>query len=460
MYVNMKTDKLTVPLNDEGKLDLGLTRIRANRKANVLAILGVFLLVVINIFLFVETTLALSRVKTLEEEVDLLKISVNDLKLQSDIINAIADFENDVYEDPEEQTEAASETLSMSPDEYDDDMEYDYDHLNETAELDRIIENLRLATNLTKDGKENSRTKRNVVAATEDGVIINSESYAERKAKNNTRRDRYRLRGQSITAMPARPSSFGSSPYITPDGYSSELSTSMGRSYSQNIKSPRRTPPPVYVRQSRVMHRNDKLKTHKSVRKSALKSGDEFSEEVTSSPDVVIVRDLGRRSRMGRVRLPAIHYNGDTSKYVMGQHTNFNGNGHLKHPQGTFVDWKVSDWATSSGMDSYFTMDEGILTIKDSGIYFIYAQIYYLDEHDVTGFRVYKNRNTVLLQCTSTVHSRERALIGNTCYTAGAEYLSEGDTITLSDVSTGRYSLFEPGKSFFGLIKLSDIKLK
>lgn len=103
------------------------------------------------------------------------------------------------------------------------------------------------------------------------------------------------------------------------------------------------------------------------------------------------------RTRMGRVKLPVVHYSGDTSKYVLGQHTNFNGkffhatltlvlytyiykstslgNGHLKHPQSTFVDWKVSDWATSAGMDAYFSMEDGILTIKETGIYFIYAQV-------------------------------------------------------------------------------------
>lgn len=401
MYANMSTDKLTVPFNENGKLPLGISRKRENRRAkHILITIGVSLLVVINITLFVELILTLSRVKSLENEVDVLKKSVNDLKLQGDIINSIADFENDILyeEDPEEQTEATSEFVLRLPEDYDDDLEYDYylDRFNESNGFEGLMENLKLAANLTKEGKETSRTKRNVVAATEDGVVINSESYAERKAKNNTRRDRYRLRGQSITAMPARPSSFGSSPYITPDGFSSEVSSSMDRSTSHNTNLPRRTVPPVYVRQSRVMHGNGKLKSRKPVRKAALKSGDEFSEEVTASPDVVIVRDFGRRSsRMGRVRLPAIHFNGDTSKYVLGQHTNFNGNGHLKHPQGNFVDWKVSDWAAPSGMDTYFTMDGGgVLTIKDSGIYFIYAQIYYLDEHDTTGFRVYKNRGT------------------------------------------------------------------
>lgn len=57
-------------------------------------------------------------------------------------------------------------------------------------------------------------------------------------------------------------------------------------------------------------------------------------------------------------------------------------------------------------------------------------------------------------------HSSDRVMKGNTCYTAGATYLSDGDQIQVKDISDSRYSLFEPGKSFFGIIKLGDIKLK
>lgn len=84
-------------------------------------------------------------------------------------------------------------------------------------------------------------------------------------------------------------------------------------------------------------------------------------------------------------------------------------------------------------------------------------QIYYLDEHDVTGYRVFKN-NQMILQCTITQHSTTRMMKGNTCYTAGVEFLASGDIISLGDVTAGKYSLFEPGKSFFGLVKLGDFR--
>lgn len=86
-------------------------------------------------------------------------------------------------------------------------------------------------------------------------------------------------------------------------------------------------------------------------------------------------------------------------------------------------------------------------------------QIYYLDEHDTNGYRIHKN-SEVLFQCTTMTHSVERVMKGNTCYTGGVAYLSDGDKIRINDLSDSRYSLFEPGKSFFGIIKLGDIKIR
>jgi hypothetical protein len=86
-------------------------------------------------------------------------------------------------------------------------------------------------------------------------------------------------------------------------------------------------------------------------------------------------------------------------------------------------------------------------------------QIYYYDEHDINGFLVYKNNNDILLQCTTMTHSVQNVTKGNTCFTAAAEYLNENDQIHLEDLSQGRGSIFEPGKSFFGVIKLGDVKI-
>lgn len=57
-------------------------------------------------------------------------------------------------------------------------------------------------------------------------------------------------------------------------------------------------------------------------------------------------------------------------------------------------------------------------------------------------------------------HSERKLDKRNTCYTGAIEYLEEGDRVYLRDIETMRYAYFEAGKSFFGLYKISDAKIK
>lgn len=93
---------------------------------------------------------------------------------------------------------------------------------------------------------------------------------------------------------------------------------------------------------------------------------------------------------MGRIKpLPSIRVDGDTSKYVLGQHQNFNGNGHMRHPSKTYVDWKAKNWVDAGGMYQHFDLnEEGELTIKESGLYFIYAQVLYTSIYTVISSNV------------------------------------------------------------------------
>ncbi|KAJ8980581.1 hypothetical protein NQ317_018708 [Molorchus minor] len=463
-------------------------------------------LVVLNTLLSIFAIYTLLRVKKLEYEVELLSFSrIKNLEVEvhklKDVLSDINIKYNDqdwteTYEDTHDVDTGANPKIYMgeieeSPkyfeyDSYDQASTNSIDNTNDN-EMPESMESMLLVNNLTKQGKASRREKRNIVASTQDGILINSESYAEKRARNSTRH-RSRPRSRYVTVPMTSNIKYKSTPIASSQRHSdSHLHSSYAPSKGRHTVGPSTKAPAVYTRRSRVKHTEDKSKAFRQiVRKSSLKSGDPFNngQKVvdrnfelresggTSYTGFTVVRDetLGRRyqpldildvrhPRVGRIKLASVHFSGDTSKYVVGQHTNFNGNGHLRHPQPTFVDWKISDWVSPANMDTHFTMDEGVLTIKEPGIYFIYAQIYYLDEHDTIGFRVHKNRDTIL-QCTITAHSAERRLKGNTCYTAGMEYLSEGDTVSLADVTNGRYSLFEPGKSFFGLVKFGDIKIK
>ncbi|XP_046383895.1 uncharacterized protein LOC124154301 isoform X2 [Ischnura elegans] len=148
----------------------------------------------------------------------------------------------------------------------------------------------------------------------------------------------------------------------------------------------------------------------------------------------------------------ALHFDGNTSKYSLG-HRHFEGNGLLRHPDGIFRDWKMKEWGNHLSRQHRLQENEGTLTIRESGIYFVYAQVYYYDTHDVNGFQVIVNESPVL-QCTTMTHGAGHTK-ANTCFTGGMVELHTGDTLLIKDIEALRYSIFQPEKSFFGLFRVA-----
>ncbi|XP_050497242.1 protein eiger isoform X1 [Diabrotica virgifera virgifera] len=447
------------------------------QRKSLFSIFAVSFLYVLVVVLFVFNFLIITKVKVLENEVETLKQTLYSVKLFDDnLMKDLIGFED---EEDFEEYDIEDEPQVVVPYEYDSDPIVQYDindfipdndtiiaHKNYFAKLMQKLnwtvpsdDKYQSAANLTKDASSPQRSKRSVIAATDDGVIINSESYAERRAKNLS--SRYTLKGGSVTQYPARPSSIGSPWPVYPYPYAS--TPSYNKASRSNTKRTTKTPN-VFSRRSRVKHHEDGNRPFKRVVKvSNLKQMgsylDSYEESSTSSPDFTIVRDTGFTKRRRPLKpLASVHFNGDTSSYVYGQHSNYLGNGHLRHPQSRFIDWKAANWVHSLGMDSHFTLNNGYLTIKDSGLYLVYSQVYYLDEHDVTGYRVLKN-DQMIFQCTNTIHSAERKLKGHTCFTGGVEHFSANDKLSIEDITEGMLSKFETGKSFFGVIKLGDARV-
>lgn len=193
-----------------------------------------------------------------------------------------------------------------------------------------------------------------------------------------------------------------------------------------------------------------------------------------------------------RFKTIAVHYQGDTSAYTHGGHVlphhmeRFDGNGRVRHPGGVYADWKPAYWVNDHAMERFFSMNQGVVTVKEHGLYYIYAQvnisrhfdmghphpplftmicyfcafssqIFYHDDHDTNGYIVEHNAEP-LYQCTTATHSNQRVTKSNTCHTAGINYLSAGDRIHIKDLGSHRYALFDASKSFFGLIKVGDLR--
>jgi eiger protein len=153
----------------------------------------------------------------------------------------------------------------------------------------------------------------------------------------------------------------------------------------------------------------------------------------------------------------AAHYVADVSNYTMA-HRHYDGNGRLRNADGIFEAWKPSDWMTANdgSKEAFSLASSGTLTVKKDGIYYIYAQIHYLDVHDINGFLVQINSEP-FLQCTTMTETHgSSSSKSNTCFTGGITHLKENDRILIKDIETNRYSIFRPEKSFFGLMRIGN----
>ena len=127
-------------------------------------------------------------------------------------------------------------------------------------------------------------------------------------------------------------------------------------------------------------------------------------------------------------------------------------------------------------MERRIQVRDGQLTVGAPGIYFIYAQINYLDNHDVNVFQVciYSMKmcslelsiihdayqimvnNSPWLMCTTMTHTPSPTTKANTCYTGGVRFLEQGDTILIKNTDTNRLLL---SHSFYGLVQMPEMGL-
>ncbi|XP_011164420.2 uncharacterized protein LOC105199158 isoform X2 [Solenopsis invicta] len=193
---------------------------------------------------------------------------------------------------------------------------------------------------------------------------------------------------------------------------------------------------------------------------------DRLSEEITQperyeneSTEITSDRRISWRNRDGNrteIRRPiqvyAIHYGADSTLFTtQDEHT---GNGRARHYNGVFKAWQPSEWVTNLGMNRHFTLaGDGKLTVHEPGLYLVYAQIHYLDEHDENGFHMLVNGRPIL-QCM--VYSPGREHKSRSCFSAQVTFLQTGDHLVLKDIGSARYTLFQHDKSFFGLVKVGE----
>ncbi|XP_061397429.1 protein eiger [Musca vetustissima] len=105
-------------------------------------------------------------------------------------------------------------------------------------------------------------------------------------------------------------------------------------------------------------------------------------------------------------------------------------------------------------LDTYFHVENGVLTVHEPGLYYVYAQICYHNHHNQNGFIIFHGHKP-FLQCLSHIFTNNNSVI-NTCHTSGLIYLKRDEQIHIQDFHTDRRTHLqeENNRSYFGLIKI------
>uniref|UniRef100_A0A8W7PH13 THD domain-containing protein n=1 Tax=Anopheles coluzzii TaxID=1518534 RepID=A0A8W7PH13_ANOCL len=118
-------------------------------------------------------------------------------------------------------------------------------------------------------------------------------------------------------------------------------------------------------------------------------------------------------------------------------------------------DWTAKDNVSKQALLSQttFAFDGEQLTINEPGLYYLYAQVTYDNEHGNNGYKVMVGGKKHL-SCTVHVQGQNT----NACFTAGlTEIETAGTTVVIEDFDHGRHHVMYPEKTFFGVYKVGRL---
>ncbi|KAK3907908.1 Protein eiger, partial [Frankliniella fusca] len=141
---------------------------------------------------------------------------------------------------------------------------------------------------------------------------------------------------------------------------------------------------------------------------------------------------------------------------------------HLRgaHPENVIESGHVGPWFVDSKavVDSKLTSsfqlreDGQSIEIKSSGLYFIYAQVYYLTSHAMNSFNIKlvpkDSDSPINLAFCSSATVADKSTSEISCYTAAMHTFQAGDRLHVQQREKHRRLIMRPGHSFLGLIKL------
>ncbi|XP_068240755.1 uncharacterized protein [Palaemon carinicauda] len=113
-------------------------------------------------------------------------------------------------------------------------------------------------------------------------------------------------------------------------------------------------------------------------------------------------------------------------------------------------EWTPAAWMDNLGLNRKYTLRRGMVTVKESGLYYLYAQVLYEQGRFGTGFQVMVDGIPVM-ECTMTPSQPSHS-----CHTSGTTYLQRNAAVSIRDLESHMNAVRRVENSFFGLIKLMD----
>ncbi|XP_053672859.1 protein eiger [Anopheles nili] len=451
----------------------------------------------------------LNKTTALQREVDDLKLQLylrssefNDYELENELFNPVFEYETGYETDLDQEVTAdgrsgqsTSEQLDTSsgmPGEDDDDE--DTDELEDLVAIERLSNERTGEEDLSFDDTVDmgvvagvaggKRRARSISGVTRQGVPIVDEPYVPRRNRTRhphriyeqlrqrpeelvtppTSGEKFRWDVEGRKAHPAQPQeqSYGSIS-IRPYQHESHVlrehhsttpmptygSPSVSRHHLRNelnARNPTKPPAQILNRMSRVQSTSGKMREELQqapVRFPKVVGNPGTQKEIVMAPE--------SRVRLRHRKAGAVQHSGEP--VAKGVHLVKSSSGSY-HRNTRHRGWVAKDEYNRQAIASRsFGFDGDELTVKEPGLYYIYAQVTYDNEFDVNGYKVLVDGQKHL---SCTVHAKGENT--NACFTAGlAEITNTGTRIAIEDVDHDRNHVMYPEKTFFGVFKVGRL---
>ncbi|XP_069172705.1 uncharacterized protein [Procambarus clarkii] len=113
-------------------------------------------------------------------------------------------------------------------------------------------------------------------------------------------------------------------------------------------------------------------------------------------------------------------------------------------------EWSPAVWMDKLGLNRKYTLNHGKVTVREAGLYYLYAQVLYESGRLGTGFQILVD-DIPIMECTLAPTQPSHS-----CHTAGATYLPKNAAVYIKDVEQYTTPVRRHENTFFGLLKLMD----